>query len=68
MIIIVDPNIIISACLESGSELHQILTTTYADVDFTTPDFELEEIIHHQNKICLKSKKSIVLKQIPKGL
>ncbi|MEP7142072.1 MAG: PIN domain-containing protein [Ferruginibacter sp.] len=63
MIIIVDTNIIISACLESRSELYQILTTTYSDLYFTTPDFTLEEIIDHQIEICLKSKKNIVLFQ-----
>jgi len=63
MIVIVDTNIILSAGLESSSELYQILTTTYANVDFATPDFALEEIIHHQTEICLKSKKNIFLFQ-----
>ncbi|MEO6733306.1 MAG: PIN domain-containing protein [Ferruginibacter sp.] len=63
MIIIIDTNIIISACLNSRSELYQILFTTYKNIDFTTPDFTLEEIIHHQDEICLRAKKNIVLFQ-----
>lgn len=63
MIIIVDTNIIISACLDSSGELYQILTTIYNNVEFTTPDFALQEIVHQQHRICLKSKKSIVIFQ-----
>ncbi len=63
MIVIVDTNIIISACLDSRSELYKFLTTNYPKLDFTSPDFAIEEIIHHQTEICLKSRKSLVLFQ-----
>jgi predicted nucleic acid-binding protein len=59
MTIIADTNIIISACLNAQSELFQMLTTTYRGLDFTTPDFALEEIVHHQTEICTKSRKNI---------
>ena len=61
MTIIADTNIIISACSNARSELFQILTTFYADLDFATPDYALEEIVHYQNEICINSKKNIVL-------
>lgn len=63
MIIIADTNIIISACLDARSELFQILTATYTDLDFITPEYALAEIDQHKTEICFKTSKSIVLFQ-----
>lgn len=63
MTILVDSNIIISACLESESELFKIITTAYSNLDFAAPHFALKEIINHQGEICRKTKKSLALFQ-----
>ena len=63
MTILVDSNIIISACLESKSELFKIITTPYSHLDFATPHFALKEIIKNQDGICRKIKKSLELFQ-----
>ncbi|WP_462249521.1 PIN domain-containing protein [Ferruginibacter sp.] len=63
MTILVDSNIIISACLESKSELFKIITAPYSHLDFATPHFALKEIIKNQDEICRKMKKSLELFQ-----
>jgi predicted nucleic acid-binding protein len=63
MTIIVDTNIIISASLNARGELFQILTDTYKDLDFATPDFALKEIVKHQTEICKKLKRSLLVFQ-----
>ncbi len=63
MTILVDSNIIISACLESKSELFKIITTPYSNLDFAAPHFALKEIIKNQGEICRKMKKSLELFQ-----
>ena len=63
MTIVVDTNIIISASLNARSELFEILTNTYTDLDFATPDFALKEIVKHQTEICKKLKSSLLLFQ-----
>jgi predicted nucleic acid-binding protein len=63
MTILVDSNIIISACLEPKSELFKIITTPYSHLDFATPHFALKEIIKNQDGICRKMKRSLELFQ-----
>ncbi len=63
MTILVDTNIIISASLESRSELFKIITTPYSNLDFATPHFALKEVIKNQDEICRKMKKSLELFQ-----
>jgi predicted nucleic acid-binding protein len=63
MTILVDSNIIISACLGSKSELFKIITTPYSNLDFAAPHFALKEIIKNQGEICRKMKKSLELFQ-----
>ncbi len=63
MTILVDTNIIISASLDSRSELFKIITSPYIHLDFATPYFALEEITNNQVEICRKLKKSIQLFQ-----
>ena len=63
MTIIVDTNVIISASLNARSELFQILTNTYTDLDFAIPDFALKEVVKHQTEICKKLKRSLLLFQ-----
>ena len=63
MTIIVDTNVIISASLNARSELFQILTNTYTDLDFAIPDFALKEVVKHQAEICKKLKRSLLLFQ-----
>ncbi len=63
MTILVDSNIIISACLDSKSELFKIIITPYSNLDFATPHFALKEIIRNQEGICRKLKKSLNLFQ-----
>ena len=63
MTILVDSDIIISACLESKSELFKIITTPYSNLDFATPHFALKEIIKNEDGICRKMKKSLELFQ-----
>ena len=59
MIIIIDSNILISACLDSKSELYNIIVTDNLNIEFITPHFALEEIKNHSNRICVKAKKSV---------
>lgn len=61
MIIIVDTNIIISACLDSNSDLYHLITSSFNKIDFVTPEFSLKEIITHQENICKKSRKNIAI-------
>ena len=63
MTIIVDTNVIISASLNARSELFQILTNTYTDLDFAIPDFALKEVVKHQTEICKKLKRNLLLFQ-----
>ncbi len=59
MIIILDSNILISACLDSKSELYKLIVTDNLHIEFITPYFALEEIKIHSNRICLKARKNI---------
>ncbi len=64
MIIIIDTNIIISACLDSKSDLYHLITSNFNKIDFVTPEFSLKEMITHQEKICKKSRKNIAIFKI----
>ena len=59
MIIVVDTNIIISASLDSKSELYHLIIFNFTSIDFVTPEFSLKEILVHQESICKKSRKNI---------
>lgn len=59
MIIIVDTNIIISACLNAERELFKILLNNYPKTDFVAPNYSIVEIQHHKTKICQKCKTNI---------
>jgi predicted nucleic acid-binding protein len=56
MIIVVDTNIIISACLNKQSELFNLLKSSKYKIDFVLPEYALEEINNHKVRICYKSK------------
>jgi predicted nucleic acid-binding protein len=52
MTVIVDTNILISACLNGESEIFKILNTLSGIIDFVVPDYALEEIEKHKFSIC----------------
>jgi predicted nucleic acid-binding protein len=56
MIIIVDTNIIISACLNKQSDLFNLLKPDKHKIDFVLPEYALEEINNHKVRICYKAK------------
>lgn len=56
MIIIVDTNIIISACLNKQSDLFTLLKSSKYKIDFFLPEYALEEINNHKVRVCYKSK------------
>ncbi len=56
MIIIVDTNIIISACLNKQTDLFSLLKSNKHKMDFVLPEYALEEINNHKVRICYKSK------------
>lgn len=56
MIIIVDTNIIISACLNKQGDLFNLLKSYTQKIDFVLPKYALEEINNHKIKVCYKSK------------
>ena len=56
MIIIVDTNIIISACLNRNSELFKLINSNSIKIDFVISDYVFEEISNHKRRICEKSK------------
>lgn len=55
MTIIVDANIILSAIINPYSPIAQLLFSTNLKVDFVLPEFALQEISIHKNRICEKS-------------
>lgn len=57
MIIIVDTNIIISASLDTRSELYNVITSHSGKIDFIIPEFTITEILRNQRGIFAKSKK-----------
>lgn len=56
MIIIVDTNIIISACLNRNSELFKLIDSYSIKIDFVISEYVMEEINNHKKRICQKSK------------
>jgi predicted nucleic acid-binding protein len=56
MIIIVDTNIIISACLNKQSDLFSLLKSNKHKIDFVLPEYAFEEINNHKVRVCYKSK------------
>jgi predicted nucleic acid-binding protein len=56
MIIIVDTNIIISACLNKQSDLFNLLKSSDRKINFVLPEYALEEINNHKVRVCYKSK------------
>ena len=56
MIIIVDTNIIISACLNRNSELFKLIDSYSIKIDFVISEYVMEEINNHKQRICQKSK------------
>lgn len=61
MIIIVDTNIIISACLDSKSDLYNLIASSFNKIGFVTSEFSLKEIITYQENVCKKSRKNITI-------
>lgn len=59
MIIIIDTNIIISACLNEKSEIFKLLTNHSGNIDFLIPDYALEEITNHKLALCKNTGYSI---------
>lgn len=56
MIIIVDTNVIISACLNKQSDLFRLLKSYNQKINFVLPEYALEEINNHKMRVCYKSK------------
>ena len=48
MIIIVDTNIIISACLNRNSELFKLIDSYSIKIDFVISEYVMEEINNHK--------------------
>ena len=61
MIIIVDTNIIISACLDSKSDLYNLIASSFNKIGFVNSEFSLKEIITYQENVCKKSRKNIAI-------
>ena len=59
MTIIVDSNILISACLNEESEIFKILNDLSEIIDFIIPDYALEEIEKHKLSICKSIRRDI---------
>lgn len=57
MIIIIDTNILISASLDKKSELFLFIKSEFLKLDFVIPEYALEEINNHKERICKKAKK-----------
>lgn len=55
MIIIVDTNVIISACLDNKSKLFNLLKSNIDKIDFVLPEFAIEELNNHKVRICFKA-------------
>ena len=60
MIIIIDTNIIISACLNENSEISKLVKNRSGNIDFLIPDYALEEINKHKLALCKNTGYSIV--------
>lgn len=56
MIVIVDTNIIISACLNYQSELFSIIISNASKLEFVTSTYALDEIKEHRGLILSKTK------------
>ena len=61
MTVIVDTNILISACLNEESDIFKILTTLSQTIDFVIPDYALAEIDKHKKAICESTGRNIVI-------
>jgi predicted nucleic acid-binding protein len=59
MIIILDTNVIISACLNEKSEIFKIISNLSVKIDFLIPDYALEEITKHKFALCKNTGYSI---------
>ena len=55
MIIIVDTNVIINACLDNKSKLFNLLKSNIDKIDFVLPEFAIEELNNHKVRICFKA-------------
>ncbi len=61
MIIVVDTNIIVSASLDSKSDLFSLIINNSTKIDFITPEFSLKEIQLNCELICRKAKKYLAI-------
>ncbi len=61
MTVIIDTNILISACLNIESEIFKILNTLSQTIDFVIPDYALEEIEKHKFSICKDTGRDIII-------
>lgn len=52
MIIIIDTNILISACLNEKGEIFRMIRNLSGNIDFLIPDYALEEINKHKLAVC----------------
>ncbi len=61
MTVIVDTNILISACLNEESDIFKTLTTLSQTIDFVIPDYALAEIDKHKRAICEGTGRNILI-------
>lgn len=61
MTVVVDTNIIISACLNEESDIFKILNTLSQTIDFVIPDYALAEIEKHKRSICKSTGRNIMI-------
>lgn len=52
MIVIVDANIILSGIINPFGTIPELIFLKGRDIEFVTPDYTLEEIRLHKNRIC----------------
>ena len=59
MTIIVETNILLSACLNEESEIFKILNNLSDIIGFIIPDYALEEIEKHKLSICENTRRDV---------
>lgn len=57
--VIVDTNILISACLNEESDIFKILNDLSEIIDFIIPDYALDEIEKHKLSICESTRRDV---------
>ncbi len=60
MIIIIDTNILIRACLNEKKEISKLVRNHTGNIDFLIPEYALEEINKHKLVLCKNTDYSIV--------